>query len=55
MKNKLVTWNELKKELLKDSETYKEYKNLEPEYEIINEIIKARINQNISQKELYKK
>ena len=55
MKNKLVTWNELKKELLKDSETYKEYKNLEPEYEIIKEIIKARINQNISQKELAEK
>lgn len=56
MNNKLgVPWEDIKKELLNDSDTYKEYKNLEPEYEIIREIIKARINQNISQKELAKK
>lgn len=56
MNNKLgVPWENIKKELLKDSETYNEYKNLEPEYEIIKEIIKARIDQNISQKELAEK
>ena len=50
-----TSWEELKKELLNDPETYKEYKNLEPEYEIIKEIIKVRIDQNITQKELAKR
>jgi hypothetical protein len=44
MNNKLgVPWEDVKNELLKDSETYNEYKKLEPEYGIIRKIIKARI------------
>lgn len=52
MNNNNNSWNNLKAELLKDPETYKEYKQLEPEYKIIAQIIKARINQGLTQKEL---
>jgi len=41
-----------KKAFAEDSELYKEYKALEPEYEIIKQIIKARSELNITQKEL---
>jgi hypothetical protein len=44
------SWNNLKKELLKDPETYKEYKQLEPEYRIVSEITKIRIKQCLTQK-----
>ena len=37
---------------MEDSELYKEYKSLEPEYEIIKQVIKARSEQQITQKEL---
>jgi DNA-binding XRE family transcriptional regulator len=50
-----VSWAELKEELLKDPETYKEYKELEPEYELISQIIKARLEQNLTQAELAEK
>lgn len=39
-------------EQLKCPEFYKEYKALEPEYEIIRQVLKARTEQNITQKEL---
>lgn len=56
MSNKVGTsWEELRVKLLKDPETYSAYKELEPEYEIVSEIIKARIEQNMSQEELAKK
>ena len=51
-KNIGTSWENLKQELLKDPETYKEYKQLEPKYEIINQIIKARIEQDLTQEEL---
>lgn len=35
-----------------DPELYEEYKVLEPEYEIIKQIIKARADLNLTQKEL---
>ncbi len=47
-----TSWEELKGKLLKDPETLKEYKELEPGYEIISQIIKARIEQNMTQEEL---
>ena len=52
MRKKLSSWEAIKKEFLKDAETLKEYKNLEPEYEIIREIIKMRIEKDITQAEL---
>ena len=47
-----ISWKEVKSRLLTNSELSKAIKELEPEYEIIKQIIKARIEQNISQKEL---
>lgn len=47
-----VSWENLKKELLADPDTYREYKSLEPEYEVIRQIIKARIEQDLTQAEL---
>lgn len=40
---------------LKNPEFSKEYKTLEPEYEVIKQIIKSRIEQNMTQKELAEK
>ena len=40
------------KERLKDPEFAREYKALEPEYEIIRQIILSRVEQNLTQKEL---
>lgn len=42
-------------EQLKDPEFSKEYKALEPEYEIITQIIKTQTEQNITQKDLAEK
>lgn len=42
-------------EQLKNPEFLEEYKVLEPEYEIIKQIIKSRIEQNMTQKELAEK
>lgn len=42
-------------EQLKDTEFLKEYKALEPEYEIIKQIIKSRTEQNMTQKQLAEK
>ncbi len=41
-----------KKAFTDDPELYKEYKALEPEYEIIRQIIKVRNELNLTQKEL---
>ena len=46
------SWDKLKKELLADPETYQEYKALEPEYDLIRQIIKARMEQGMTQSEL---
>ena len=40
------------KERLKDPEFAREYRALEPEYEIIRQIILSRVEQNLTQKEL---
>ncbi len=55
--NKKITgsWKNIKKELLKGPAVLNEYERLEPEYRIIREIIKARINRGLSQKELAKR
>lgn len=39
-------------EQLKDPAFYQEYKALEPEYEIIRQVLTARTEQNLTQKEL---
>ncbi len=51
----LVPFSEFKKEALKDPEIKAEYDRLGPEYEIIEAIIKKRIEKNLSQKQLAEK
>jgi predicted transcriptional regulator len=55
MKNPSVSWEKVKMDILKDDEVRKEIEDLKLEYILIKEIIKARLDQNISQKELAKK
>lgn len=45
----------LKAELFKDPEFKAEYDALEPEYQLIRQIIKARAEKNMTQKELAEK
>lgn len=51
----MKTWGEVKTKLLQDPEFAGEVKKLEPEYQIINQVIKARIEQNMTQEELARK
>lgn len=51
----LISFSEFKKKALQDPEIKFEYDRLEPEYEIIEAIIKKRIEKNISQKQLAEK
>lgn len=53
MKN--YTWEEHKKELLKDPELCRELEACEPEFELAREIIRARLQANLTQSELAKK
>lgn len=48
-------WTEVKKELLRDKEVYKEYKRLEPKYRLISQLIGIRVKKGLTQKELAKK
>lgn len=51
-KRKGVSWKDVKTELLQDGEFTKAVKEIEPEYELISQIIEARIEQKITQNEL---
>jgi DNA-binding XRE family transcriptional regulator len=51
----MKTWDEVKGDLLKDPEFAEEVKKLEPEYQIIDQLIKARTEQNMTQEELARK
>ena len=46
------TINELKQQLLQNEDVKKEYERLEPEYQVMRAIIKARQEQNLTQQEL---
>lgn len=48
-------WQDFKKELLKDPEVAGEYQKLAPRYELISELIKLRIKNGLTQKELAEK
>lgn len=48
----MKNWDVLKKELLKDPEIAKEYEALAPKYAVISQLITARHNKGISQKQL---
>jgi DNA-binding XRE family transcriptional regulator len=47
-----MKWNEAKKIILRNDEVHKELKNNEAEYKVIEEIIMARREKNLTQKEL---
>lgn len=51
----MKTWDEVRGNLLKDPEFAAEVKKLEPEYQIISQLIKARTEQNMTQEELARK
>ena len=50
-----VPFEEIRAEMLKDEEFRVEYERLKPRYEAIEQIIKARKEQNITQAELAKR
>lgn len=50
-----VSFEELKSDMLKDEEFKIEYEKLKPRYEAIEQIIRARKEQNITQAELAKR
>lgn len=48
-------WEDFKKELLSDPKVKAEYDRLGPQYELIRQVLDARIKKKISQKQLAKK
>lgn len=50
-----ISFEEMKADMLKDEEFKVEYEKLRPRYEAIEQIIKARKEQNITQSELAKR
>ena len=48
----MITYKEYKNKCLEDSNFKKEYDDLEPEYDIINVMIKARKEKGLTQKQL---
>lgn len=54
-KPRTVSLEELKRDLMKDPGFRREYDALQPEFEIAEQIIKARVERKISQAELAKR
>ncbi len=55
MKKAGISFEEIKSDMLKDEEFRSEYVKLKPRYEAIEQIIKARKEQNMTQSELAKR
>lgn len=53
--NKMLSFDQYLKEQLKDAGFKKEWNKLEPQYQVLGEVIKARLDSGISQRELAKK
>jgi len=51
----MIHFEDYLKEQLKDPEFKREYDRLEPQYQVMREIIKARLHKRISQRQLAKK
>lgn len=51
----MKSWKNIKKELLQDEVVQKEYDRLSPRYEAISQLISARLDKGITQKELAQK
>lgn len=45
-------WKILREELLKNKKVAKEYKKLEPHYQVVSQLIEARTKKGLTQKEL---
>lgn len=54
-KYKLVDFKNYKKKLFKDPDFVKAYHELDPEFAVIEAILKARVKEGITQKELARK
>jgi len=54
-RKKLLTWEEHRKELMKDPAVMKAYQEFQPEMAIIRKIIETRISQGMTQRNLAKK
>ena len=54
-KLKLVSWEEHRKQLMKDPEVVRAYRELQPEFAIIRKIIESRVKEGVTQKELAKR
>jgi len=52
---KSIKLADIEKELMKDNEFKEEYEKLRPYYEIVSQLINARVEQNITQEELAKR
>jgi predicted transcriptional regulator len=46
------TWKNFKRELLQDRKIAQEYENLKPRYQLISQLIEARVKKGMTQKEL---
>jgi len=51
----MKNWKTFKKELLKNPQVAREYKKLEPRYQLISQLIEARIKKGLTQEELAKR
>ncbi len=50
-----VPWSKVRKQILKDPEVRRMVKELEPEYALIRQLIRLRVSQGLTQKQLAKK
>ena len=50
-----ISFEDFKKDLLKEEEFRCEYEKLRPRYEVISQIMEARVEQNMTQAELAKR
>jgi len=48
----MKTWKNFKKELLQDKKIAREYENLKPRYQLVSQLIEARVKKGITQEEL---
>ena len=46
------TWKNYKKELLRDKKVAQEYENLKPRFQLVSQLIEARVKKSMTQKEL---
>ena len=54
-RRKLMTWEEHRKQLMKDPKVHQACLELQPEFAIIRKVIESRVKKGVSQKELAKR